>query len=110
VVDPDAETLVFRITQEALTNVTKHAHAAEAEVRLRRDPDRLRLERGSFSSSLTAEMRVGPAVGMASGGLLVVGRWLLPPRSHGFPGVGSYKGANDQHAAQGQQDASNDLD
>jgi two-component system sensor histidine kinase UhpB len=43
-VDPDAETLVFRVAQEALTNVTKHAHAARAEVRLRREPERLRLE------------------------------------------------------------------
>jgi two-component system sensor histidine kinase UhpB len=43
-VDPDAETLVFRVAQEALTNATKHAHAARAEVRLRREPERLRLE------------------------------------------------------------------
>jgi two-component system sensor histidine kinase UhpB len=44
VADPDAETLVFRVAQEALTNVTKHAPAARAEVRLFREPDRLRLE------------------------------------------------------------------
>jgi two-component system NarL family sensor kinase len=42
--DPAAETLVFRVAQEALTNVTKHAHAAKAEVRLRCEPERLQLE------------------------------------------------------------------
>jgi len=42
--DPAAETLVFRVVQEALTNVTKHSRGARAEVRLRCEPERLRLE------------------------------------------------------------------
>ena len=39
--DPDLSNLVFRLVQEALTNVAKHARAARAEVRLRRAGDRL---------------------------------------------------------------------
>jgi signal transduction histidine kinase len=35
--DPDVETLVFRVAQEALTNAVKHAGAAAAEVALWRD-------------------------------------------------------------------------
>ncbi len=32
--DPDAETLIFRIVQEALTNVVRHANVASARVRV----------------------------------------------------------------------------
>lgn len=39
--DPDLETLLFRVVQEALTNTVKHARAATAEVDLRRQGDRL---------------------------------------------------------------------
>ena len=41
--DPEAETLVFRVTQEALTNVLKHAGVARAEIDLSRGPGGLRL-------------------------------------------------------------------
>ena len=39
--NPDVETLVYRIVQEALTNVAKHSGAGAATVVLRRDPERL---------------------------------------------------------------------
>jgi signal transduction histidine kinase len=39
--DGDVETLVYRIVQEALTNVAKHSGAAAATVTLRREPERL---------------------------------------------------------------------
>lgn len=42
--DPDAEALVYRVAQEALTNAAKHARAASAALRLRRAPTYLRLE------------------------------------------------------------------
>lgn len=35
-IDPDVDSLVFRLVQEALTNVAKHARVASARVRLRR--------------------------------------------------------------------------
>jgi two-component system, NarL family, sensor kinase len=41
--DPDLETIVYRLVQEALTNVAKHAQAPSAHVRLRRGRDRLLL-------------------------------------------------------------------
>jgi signal transduction histidine kinase len=34
--DPTIETTVYRVIQEALTNVTKHAHAKNVEIRLRK--------------------------------------------------------------------------
>ena len=48
--DADLETLVYRIVQEALTNVARHSGAERATVALRRDPERLRVrieDRGS---------------------------------------------------------------
>ncbi len=39
--DPDAETLVFRIVQEALTNVVRHANVASAQVRVEHGPGRI---------------------------------------------------------------------
>ncbi len=41
--DADVETLAFRVAQEALTNVAKHAGARAAEVQLRRIGERLHL-------------------------------------------------------------------
>jgi two-component system sensor histidine kinase UhpB len=41
--DPEVETLVFRVAQEALTNAVKHARAASARVELRRQGNFLSL-------------------------------------------------------------------
>jgi two-component system, NarL family, sensor histidine kinase UhpB len=41
---PEAETALFRITQEALTNAIRHAHASSVQVRLRRTADAVTLE------------------------------------------------------------------
>lgn len=66
---PDVETLVFRITQEALTNVIRHAQARSARIALeRRGPVlRLRVEddgRGLDPQTLAESERAG-----ASGGI-----------------------------------------
>jgi PAS domain S-box-containing protein len=42
--DPDRSTAVFRILQEALTNVARHAGATQVQIRLSADPETLRLE------------------------------------------------------------------
>ena len=39
--EADLETLVYRVAQEALTNVAKHARAKAARVEVRRDPGKL---------------------------------------------------------------------
>lgn len=39
--DPDAETLVFRVVQEALTNVVRHANVASARVTVEHRPGRI---------------------------------------------------------------------
>jgi PAS domain S-box-containing protein len=41
---PDVETAAFRIVQEALTNIARHAGVSEARVRIRRERDVLHLE------------------------------------------------------------------
>jgi signal transduction histidine kinase len=41
---PEIETACFRIVQEALTNITRHARATQVTVHLRRDGDTLMLE------------------------------------------------------------------
>jgi signal transduction histidine kinase len=43
-IDPDVEQAVFRIAQEAVTNVVRHAAATRVEVRLDRSDDRVTLE------------------------------------------------------------------
>jgi PAS domain S-box-containing protein len=43
-IDPEQATAVFRIFQETLTNVARHAHASEIEVRLAKDDRDLTLE------------------------------------------------------------------
>lgn len=42
--DPDAEIAMFRVVQEALTNIQRHAESADAVVRIRGGPSGFRLE------------------------------------------------------------------
>ena len=42
--DPELETTIYRFTQEALTNVAKHARAEHLRVRMRRAPGTIELE------------------------------------------------------------------
>jgi PAS domain S-box-containing protein len=41
-VDPLVETAIYRIVQEALTNIARHSSAGDASIRLRHTPERLR--------------------------------------------------------------------
>jgi signal transduction histidine kinase len=43
-VEPDIETVLYRVVQEALTNVAKHAHATHVRVHLRVDEDRVDMQ------------------------------------------------------------------
>jgi signal transduction histidine kinase len=64
-VPPDARLAVYRVTQEALTNVVKHAHAERVEVCMTYAPDELRLSVEDFGERLAAaalpEAGEGPA-------------------------------------------------
>ncbi|HYO84174.1 MAG TPA: sensor histidine kinase [Bryobacteraceae bacterium] len=50
---------IYRVLQEALTNVAKHAHATAAEVRLRSDNDVLRLEVEDNGQGPSTQLRQG---------------------------------------------------
>jgi signal transduction histidine kinase len=63
---PEREEALFRITQEALNNVAKHAHAAHVHVRLSVSPDALRLSIQDDGDGISSS-RLVPA-GPASGG------------------------------------------
>jgi len=51
---PDLATALFRIFQEALTNISKHAGASRVEVRLARDTDHLLLEVADNGKGISA--------------------------------------------------------
>lgn len=67
--DDETETLLFRIAQEALTNVVKHAEATRAEILLQRVVDRIELRvrdngRG-FATDTQEASEAAPGVGLA---------------------------------------------
>jgi signal transduction histidine kinase len=51
----DRATAVFRILQEALTNVARHADADRVEVRVVRSPERVRMEIRDDGKGITQE-------------------------------------------------------
>jgi signal transduction histidine kinase len=60
-VPPDARLAVYRVTQEALTNVVKHAHAERVEVRMTYAPDEVRLSVEDFGDGTAAAACDAPA-------------------------------------------------
>jgi signal transduction histidine kinase len=85
----DAATAVFRILQESLTNVQRHAHATRVEVSLRHEIGQLLLRvedngRGIRAQQLRDPRSIG-LVGMRERALLLGGQ--LEIRSH--PGAGT---------------------
>jgi len=62
---PEVETAAFRIVQEALTNVARHAGVKEATVRIRREFNRLHLEISDRGKGFDAKTVV--AAGMTGG-------------------------------------------
>ena len=57
--DPELETLVFRVVQEALTNVVKHAGTAAAVVEVERAPGRLRVSISDAGRGFDADAALG---------------------------------------------------
>jgi signal transduction histidine kinase len=62
------ETTLYRIVQEALNNVVKHAHAAQAKVCLRRETRRIRCsvrdDGVGFNATLAAQRKDGRGLGL----------------------------------------------
>lgn len=69
--DPEVETIVFRVVQEALTNIAKHAQADRAEVRLRYGDDALTVTISDDGRGFeTADTLTPPQPGHEGWGLL----------------------------------------
>jgi PAS domain S-box-containing protein len=87
--DTDRSTAVFRIFQESLTNVARHAHATRVEARLRRENDRIVFQ--VFDNGTGFDPEVAKArkslglVGMKERALLLNGEF----KAEGVPGSGT---------------------
>jgi signal transduction histidine kinase len=64
VIDQDSATAIFRILQETLTNVTRHAEATQVEVRLGKEGDSLVLEVGDNGRGINEELATGGSLGI----------------------------------------------
>jgi len=87
---PEVETAAYRIAQEALTNVVRHAHAGRARVALATEDGALRIEVADDGHGfMTGQSPQSPGVGLASmrhradtlGGTLDVRTGAAAPRS-----------------------------
>ncbi|MBT8144359.1 MAG: sensor histidine kinase [Gammaproteobacteria bacterium] len=67
--EPEIETLVFRIVQESLTNVIKHAGVAEAVVQVQSSPDFLRASVTDKGAGFEMKSALGEDNNPASSGL-----------------------------------------
>jgi PAS domain S-box-containing protein len=87
--DPDLSTALFRILQEALTNVIRHAHATHVTILLTEEADRLILTvtdngRGITEQELAAKTSLG-LLGIRERALLLGGEVAIT----GHPGAGT---------------------
>ena len=60
ILDPDFSTMIFRIFQESLTNVARHANATRVEVSLKKKADKLVLEVKDNGKGITEEQISDP--------------------------------------------------
>src|SRR5467141_363752 len=87
--DTDRSTAIFRIFQESLTNVARHAHATRVEARLRRENDRIVFQ--VFDNGTGFDPEVAKArkslglIGMQERALLLNGDF----KTEGMPGSGT---------------------
>ena len=89
VLDPDRSTAIFRIFQESLTNVTRHANATRVEARLEKEDDQLIFQvrdngKGFDAEKAKARRSLG-LIGMRERALLLNGELKI----EGVPGAGT---------------------
>jgi two-component system sensor histidine kinase UhpB len=83
---PDAELVVYRVAQEALTNVVRHARTTTAEMRLAADGDGVELmvrDEGVGIAAKAAEDSAGGIRGMRERALLIGARLEVAPAPGG---------------------------
>lgn len=87
--DPERATALFRIFQETLTNVARHANATEVHVQLANDERDVSLEVRDNGNGISDEQRVAPnalgILGMLERALLLGGELTI----NGVPGRGT---------------------
>jgi signal transduction histidine kinase len=83
--DPDTETAVYRVAQEALTNIVKHARAARVELRVLRDGNHVVLRVRDDGTGFDPEAPVSGfgVAGMRERALLAGGRLVVTPSASG---------------------------
>jgi signal transduction histidine kinase len=69
----DAETTLFRVVQEALINIHRHAQSAMARIRLRTEGDRLTLEVGDHGRGMPADVLSSVTGGSGAPGVGIAG-------------------------------------
>ena len=89
IIDREAATAIFRILQESLTNVLRHAGATRVDIRLRQEEDHLVFEVqdngcGIAPEAISNQMSIG-VTGMRERALLLGGRFTIQSR----PGMGT---------------------
>ena len=89
VIDQQLATALFRILQETLTNIARHAHATQVDVRLAKEGDSLTLDvrddgKGISEDQLTAGSSLG-ILGMRERAILLGGELSI----NGSPGQGT---------------------
>lgn len=88
IIDKQSATAIFRIFQETLTNVARHAEATEVEVRLGKKGDKILLEVRDNGRGMDEELAVGGSLGilgMRERALLLKGNLTI----HSTPGMGT---------------------
>ena len=87
VIDPDLTTTVFRIFQETLTNVARHAKASRVQIRLRAEGDEVVLEVEDNGRGITPEALSSPKslglLGMKERAAVLGGEVTVEPGQQG---------------------------
>jgi signal transduction histidine kinase len=60
--ETDQKTVFYRVAQESLTNISKHAQATESRITLRRDKKGIRMEITDNGKSFRVEQHLSPEV------------------------------------------------